>query len=100
MKVLILATLLVFSDFSRSDCDFTVIPEMVIDAIQAEDGGVIEIEHQNGDGSVSSLFMNNLYLEGWFYVIDEQVGICDVTYALKLGEDGHAVFEYYAKWRG
>jgi len=109
MKILLLTTLSVLwlvlsgfsniSDFSRTDCDFAVIPVMVIQVIEAEDGGIVEIVHQDGDGSVSSLFMNKLYLEGWFYVIDGQVGICDVTYVLKLGEDGHVIFAYYEDWR-
>ena len=102
-SILLLTAMLVlsgFSDFSRTDCEFAVIPDMVIDTIQVEDGGAVEIIHQNQDGSVSALFMNKLYLEGWFYVIDGQVCICDVSYILKLDEEGKAIFAYWSKWRG
>ena len=77
-----------------------MIPTMVIEAIEAEDGGRVTVQRNSPDGAVSILWMNDLYLIGWFYVIDGRVAICDVSYALKLDEDGHAIFEYYEEWRG
>lgn len=77
-------------------CDGTIARE-VSDAIQKEVDSKVEIRTETPNGAITAMFIGRLYLEGFFYrrKEDKRLIICDVSFAIKVGEDGKLLFIWH-----